>query len=68
MYEMLVGGVARLLQNRSHQEVATRADISGPVENPETSSWQIIGQLIKNAFFKAILPNFEKEATGAGKR
>ncbi len=68
MYEMLVGGVAKLLQNRSQHEVATKADISGPVGNPETSTWQIVGQLIKNAFFKAILPSFEKEATGAGKR
>jgi hypothetical protein len=68
MYEMLIGGVASLLENRSHQEVATRADISGPVGNPETSTWQIIAELIKNAFFKAILPSFEKEATGAAKR
>ena len=68
MYEKLVGGVGWLLQNRSHQEVATRADISGPVENPETSTWQIIAELITNAFFKAILPSFEKEATGTGKR
>ncbi len=68
MYEKLVGGVGRLLQNRSHQEVATRADISGPVENPETSTWQIIAELITNAFFKAILPSFEKEVTGTGKR
>ena len=68
MYEMLIGGVASLLENRSQQEVATRADISGPVGNPETSTWQIIAELIKNAFFKAILPSFEKEATGAGKR
>jgi len=68
MYEMLIGGVASLLENRSQQEVATRADISGPVGNPKTSTWQIIAELIKNAFFKAILPNFEKEAAGAGKR
>jgi len=68
MYEMLVGGVASLLENRSQQEVATKTDISGPVGNPETSTWQIIAELIKNAFFKAILPIFEKEASGAGKR
>ncbi len=68
MYEMLVGGVASLLENRSQQEVATKTDISGPVGNPETSTWQIIAELIKNAFFKAILPSFEKEASGAGKR
>jgi hypothetical protein len=68
MYEMLVGGVASLLENRSQQEVATKTDISGPVGNPETSTWQIIAELFKNAFFKAILPIFEKEASRAGKR
>jgi len=67
MYGMLISGVASLLENRSQQEVATMADISGPVGNPEASTWQIVGQLIKNAFFKAILPSFEKGATGAGK-
>lgn len=68
MYEMLIGGVATLLENRSHQEVATKADITGRVGNPETSTWQIVAGVIKNAFFKAILPSFEKEAAGAGKR
>ena len=61
MYEMLVGGVAKLLENRPRGEVATKADISGPVESPKTNTLQIIGQLIKNAFFKAILPGFEQE-------
>jgi hypothetical protein len=68
MYEMMVGGVAGLLENRSQQEVATRTYISGPAGNPETSTWQIVSGLFKNAFFKAILPSFEKEAAGAGKR
>ena len=61
MYEKLVGGLAKLLENRSRGEVATKADIAGPVEGPETSTLQIIGELIKNAFFKAILPGFEQE-------
>ncbi|MDD2582065.1 MAG: DUF748 domain-containing protein [Desulfuromonadaceae bacterium] len=67
MYEIMIGGVTKLLENRTHQEVATKADIKGSVGNPETSTWQIVGELIKNAFFKAIMPSFEKEATGAGK-
>ena len=67
-YEMMIGGVALLLENRSRQEVATKANITGSVDNPETSTWQIVVELIKNAFFKAILPSFEKEVTGAGKR
>ena len=68
LYEMLVGGVANLLENRPREQVATRADIAGPVANPETSTWQIIIQLIRNAFFKAILPTFERQVTGPGKK
>jgi len=60
MYEMLVGGVATILENRSHQEVATKIIIKGQANKPETSTWQIVAELIKNAFFKAILPSFEK--------
>jgi len=67
MYEMLVGGGAMILENRSHQEVATKIDISGSVGNPETSTMQIVVELIRNAFFRAILPNFEKMKPGSGK-
>ncbi len=68
LYEKLLGGIAGILENRPRQEVATKVDISGPVGNPETSTWQILAELIKNAFFKAILPNFEKQATGVAER
>lgn len=64
-YEIVVGGVAKLLENQPRDEVATRVDISGPLENPETSTWQIIVELIRNAFFKAILPRFDQEAARA---
>jgi hypothetical protein len=60
MYELMIGGVAKVLENRSHQQVATKIDISGPVEKPETSTLQIVVELIRNAFFKAIIPSFEK--------
>ena len=62
LYEKLVGGVASLLENR-REEVATKADISGPVENPNSSTWQVIGRLVENAFFRAILPGFDEELT-----
>lgn len=68
MYEMLVGGVAGLLESRSREEVATRGEVTGQVAKPRISTWQIIGRLVRNAFFKAILPGFEKEVTGARKR
>ncbi|NVN90074.1 MAG: DUF748 domain-containing protein [Desulfuromonadales bacterium] len=60
MYEMMIGGVATVLENRPHQEVATKVDISGTLNKPEISNLQIVVELIRNAFFKAILPSFEK--------
>ncbi|GAB7027324.1 DUF748 domain-containing protein [Geotalea toluenoxydans] len=67
LYEMLVGGVANLLENRPREEVATVVDIAGPVTKPQTSTWQVLAQLVTNAFFKAILPGFEREVTSASR-
>ena len=61
LYEGLVGDIAKLLENRPREEVATKTDISGSLENPEASTWQTIVNLVKNAFFKAILPGFERK-------
>lgn len=60
IYEMMIGGVSRILENRSQQEVATKVDIKGSVKDPETSNWQIVAQLLMNAFYKALVPSFEK--------
>lgn len=45
LYEGLVGGLANLLENSPREEVVTRTDMSGAVENPQTST----------------LPGFKKE-------
>jgi hypothetical protein len=62
LYEGVVGGIAKLLENRPREEVATRTDVSGEVGNVRTSTWQTFVNLIQNAFFRAILPGFEREA------
>ncbi|HEX2482736.1 MAG TPA: DUF748 domain-containing protein [Methylomirabilota bacterium] len=61
VYEKLVTGVSKLMKNAPRKEVATEVDISGPVENPSGNTLQAIVKLIQNAFFKAILPGFERE-------
>jgi len=58
-YEGLVGGVATLLENRRRDQVATETDLSGPVENPRSSTLEIIVNLLKNAFVKAIVPGLK---------
>jgi hypothetical protein len=44
-----------------YQIVATEVEISGPLDDPEMSTWEIIVGLVRNAFFQAILPGFERE-------
>ena len=61
LYEMIVGGLAHLLENTKTKDVATQADISGPVGNTKASAGQIIGRVLENAFIRAILPGFEKQ-------
>ena len=61
LYEKVVGGLSHLLENRKRDEVATVAELSGDVEDPNTSLWQITVKLVSNAFVKAILPGFDRE-------
>jgi hypothetical protein len=67
IYEGLVGGASQLLENIPRHEVATKADISGRLENPRASTWQALVNLIQNAFFSAILPGFEQEIRRSGR-
>ncbi len=61
LYEKIVGGVSHILENHPREQVATVADISGPISQPHTSTWDVIVNLVSNAFVKAILPGFERE-------
>jgi hypothetical protein len=67
LYEALAGGVSEVLENIPRREVAAQADIAGPLDNPQASTWQVVVTLIQNAFFKAILPGFERELGRGGR-
>jgi hypothetical protein len=62
LYEGVIGGLSWVFQNTPRDEVATNIPVTGKLSNPETSTWETIVGLIQNAFFKAILPGFEREA------
>jgi hypothetical protein len=59
-YEAIVGATSTVLENRQREEVATITDLSGPIERPNTSTLEIIGGLLRNAFIKAIMPGLEQ--------
>jgi hypothetical protein len=60
LYERVADGVRTMLQNHQRHEVATVADLSGTLNDPNTSTPQVIGMLLRNAFFKAIVPGFDQ--------
>jgi hypothetical protein len=68
LYEGVIGGISWLLQNTPRDEVATQITVSGKLSDPKTSTWEVIVGLIQNAFFKAILPGFEREISGGGRK
>ncbi len=61
IYEKIAGGLSHILENHPRDQVATVADLSGTIEDPNTSTWEIIVRLVSNAFIKAILPGFDRE-------
>jgi hypothetical protein len=63
LYEGAVTVASKLLENRSRGEIATVVTVSGRVDQLEISTWQVVGRLLQNAFFEAILPGFERRRT-----
>ncbi|HET7341797.1 MAG TPA: DUF748 domain-containing protein [Methylomirabilota bacterium] len=59
--EKAIDVASKVLKNHPRKEVATVVPISGPVDNPRAGTWPTLVGLVRNAFFKAILPGFERE-------
>jgi Domain of Unknown Function (DUF748) len=66
--EKAIDVASKVLKNHPRKEVATVVPISGPVENPRAGTWPTIAGLVRNAFFKAILPGFERERAQVARR
>lgn len=60
VYEGLVQSLIEVFKNTRRNEVATETSVSGPLSNPEADTWQVLLNLVKNAFFHAILPGFKQ--------
>jgi len=68
LYEGVIGGISWIFQNQPRDEVATTIPVSGKLSNPQTSTWETIVGVVQNAFFKAILPGFERQAAAPPKK
>jgi hypothetical protein len=59
---------AKILKNRSRDEVATVVHVSGPVERPQINRLATVGRLLQNAFLKPIDPGFEPQRSSPQRR
>ncbi len=60
VYEGLIESLTDLFKNVPRDQVATETTLSGPLTDPRASTWEVLVNLVKNAFFKAIVPGFKK--------
>ena len=60
VWEHIADGVRQMLENRRQHDVATVVDLSGPVAGPHTSTLQVLGNALRNAYIQAIVPGFER--------
>lgn len=67
IYEKIAGGLSHILENQPRDEVATVVDLSGSLDDPNSSVWEVVVRLVSNAFVKAILPGFDHEVEKAQK-
>jgi Domain of Unknown Function (DUF748) len=62
-WEAIVGTVATVLKNQDKDQLATKVPISGVYTNSTVDIVSTIGELLQNAFVRALLPKYDKEVT-----
>jgi hypothetical protein len=63
IFEHTIDTLAQVLKNTPRGEVATKMELSGALNQPHASTWEMVLALVQNAFFDAILPGLEGEKT-----
>jgi hypothetical protein len=59
IWESIIEGVSWLLTNHKKDQLATKAEFEGRLDDPNVNTWVIIGQLLRNAFIQALYPSLE---------
>jgi len=61
VWEAMVSGVAWVFKNHPKDQLATKIEFNGNLKDPDTNIWEIIGQVLRNAFIQALYPSLENE-------
>ncbi|HKH62872.1 MAG TPA: DUF748 domain-containing protein [Flavitalea sp.] len=61
VWEGLVGGVSKVLENRKKDQIATKVPIEGDFSGAETNIIEAIWELLRNAFIHALMPSIDHQ-------
>ena len=61
LWEGMAGTASQVFRNQEKDQLATRIEFSGTVENPHTSVWYTIVDILRNAFIHALQPAIDNQ-------
>lgn len=60
LWEGLIGAAAEVLENQSHDRLATRIPIKGRFDSPDIAAWDAIIETLRNAFVRVLQHGLDK--------
>lgn len=60
-WEGIVGTVGEVLENQPKERLATKIPLEGSTKNLDTNVWYAIGEVLQNAFIRAIQPSLDQD-------
>src|SRR5688572_28476648 len=61
LWEGMAGATSQVFRNQEKDQLATKIEFSGTVENPHTSVWYTIVDILRNAFIHALQPAIDNQ-------
>jgi hypothetical protein len=61
LWEAIVEGVSEIFENHPKDRVATKIPLRGSVKKLDTNVWYAIGEILRNAFIRALQPSIDQE-------
>jgi hypothetical protein len=62
-WEAVIGSVAWIFKNHGKDQLATKVEFQGNLKSPNIDIWEIIGQVLHNAFIQALYPSLENSVS-----
>ena len=61
VYESLVGAVGVVFRNQKKDQVASKVEMEGSFQDPDTDIWNAVWEVLRNAFIQALMPSVDHQ-------